>query len=1839
MASDALIKSLVKSAIESNSSLMVLSLSDTFFSEEDLIKISVEANKELSDLSSNYFSLVVAKDKEQLEELEKSKQKLNLSDDYIKIIHRRKTVNHRAENTLVEGKKLLVTFLKTISSDGSEKVFAPLLDSDGGLSSQSIINFETISDVISESIKHDKKIDIKADKLAKSLKYLRKVYKHSDNVSIGSLDISTQWWKHLDVSLEKLFNSGYKINKSIEIETIHFSILGMPSPKNQEEYENINKPKRYQDVIKKHWGDQNLISESLDDLETKNNESSSLAKVSFADLNYEKAKTDFFYSNTVLSLCDHNNPDWLESWNTLKEEDFFNPTTKIEKKKLTIKKNGSELCASEIDKEVRYLPIDKASDDLSQDLWILKNITLECNKNLIDLELKSSEKKVKIIKVKESQGKIDINIEIKDYKKFFSSSKKPITIEVYGLDQTDIKYTYSRKVIIANPCFPTIAISEDDKTPYYQNHWDFTYSDPDFEYEDEKEFPIDIKNNNKEISIEIFDNDKFIKDDNSIVLEKIEWDKKEKISWGKKYFQDDSELEIKSGNRSIKFLFRLSESNLSINPFSSIHAKKPVLETLEHQKEYDNDVRNHIEEYYLKSLNEKKFGIPVDEKNGFGQIILSNSKEYKIEFDENINLEHNKGLTWCKRGEHKPYKSPLENIKTPQDTLFNNEDYREELKEFEEAFYSLEFNKLESIPSRSILSNHIGNLDKKISRYLEAYTKLIQKTKDKKDDKAFFWACYPFSVFILDSIGANTGHENVTGVMLSPLHPIRLAWYFACQTAIKDSVSGGNTSNESLLSIIDGFDLPFISPDREQVDSSVFIATPISFGYEDVFISWSYLRSNTHSMQDSIPQHIGGYRFPAASTTGLASHAIKNSIKDYLNTYPHIQSLNINIDTKTKYRDRDIDKEIISILNDKSKENKKDQIIGVMNVDDSEDRAINQIHEHEKLSSDLNKNSKLNWQYHSRKEKSKKTYDIKFMQDNNTNISFKKDMETYGGSIPKLPIRRFFTRTYNNEKTSSYLNPVKDISDDGWKEFNSALNAIETSIDKKPYSIVNSLAVYDDFERTEWVILGDYLLDPVATNMSLAEDEEREDRILWDWKPPNFYQKKGNKRDLFAKRPYVTISKIDSNLINNFKTNIKKTTPDDLNQEEIIEKFRKLMQQLGLKGIGLSSLLNQDLNKASGALGFFYTYKLIDQWTKENGSEDCIISVLPLDSVDSYLKSFLGGKKSFSEAAKRADLLMIKINKNKNDGVFHIKLLPVEIKSYGINSQDKKYKKPPEEAIEQLKDTLKNLTLLKEELNNSSNNSLKDTSLASLIETSLILSGQEHSEFIRNTMENCANGNYKICSKSGLVLYFVNEAVTVGHETPVEIYKADSSTKVLFADPFHFHEALWNDTEDTINDQFSKIIQLCLEDIEEECAIEAIKKTNIEKSDDDITQQEQVIVEDNNDLSGSKEETEESNLESINKNGVEIIIGKDMDSHKDLIWYPSLTEKTTHMNMGVTGDLGSGKTQLLKSIMYQTSKQTKNNRGHNIKFLILDYKKDYTDDFIKKMDGKVIQPKNIPLNIFSTDTKEQSTDKKENAIIKGRILYTFLSELFKNIGPVQEEKLLDAVEAAYSNNEKDPTINDVFKEYKSKLKKPDGVSSKLRNMVDLSIFSNNKDDLMSFGDFFDQTCVIDLSPFATDKKMQVLVVTIILQLYYDYMIGIKKPGFIKNESNETMRQIDSLVLVDEASTLMKGNFGFLEDLLTKGREFGVGVILSSQYFSHFKKKEIEFLENLSTWNIMLDKNINKKDLVSIGVSQSFDTYSQKINKLEVHELLHVSRNGTAFVQNKPFYQIIKDEEE
>ncbi|MGV2465583.1 UNVERIFIED_CONTAM: hypothetical protein QO022_44540, partial [Pseudomonas aeruginosa] len=137
---------------------------------------------------------------------------------------------------------------------------------------------------------------------------------------------------------------------------------------------------------------------------------------------------------------------------------------------------------------------------------------------------------------------------------------------------------------------------------------------------------------------------------------------------------------------------------------------------------------------------------------------------------------------------------------------------------------------------------------------------------------------------------------------------------------------------------------------------------------------------------------------------------------------------------------------------------------------------------------------------------------------------------------------------------------------------------------------------------------------------------------------------------------------------------------------------------------------------------------------------------------------------------------------------------------------------------------------------------------------------------------------------------------------------------------------------------------------------------------------------------------------------------------------------------GVVGDLGTGKTQFLKSLILQISRAREENRGITPRFLIFDYKRDYSSqDFVEATGARVVKPYRLPLNLFDTTGMGESSAPW---LDRFRFFADVLDKVYSGIGPVQRDKLKGAVRNAYETagaQGRQPTIYDIHAEYRELL--------------------------------------------------------------------------------------------------------------------------------------------------------------------------------------------------------------
>jgi len=305
------------------------------------------------------------------------------------------------------------------------------------------------------------------------------------------------------------------------------------------------------------------------------------------------------------------------------------------------------------------------------------------------------------------------------------------------------------------------------------------------------------------------------------------------------------------------------------------------------------------------------------------------------------------------------------------------------------------------------------------------------------------------------------------------------------------------------------------------------------------------------------------------------------------------------------------------------------------------------------------------------------------------------------------------------------------------------------------------------------------------------------------------------------------------------------------------------------------------------------------------------------------------------------------------------------------------------------------------------------------------------------------------------------------------------------------------------------------------------------------------------------------------------------------------------------------------------------NQPNPVSILILDYKGDFAgDDFLKAVGGRLLRPHRLPLNYFELADSSDSLA----AVRKAGSFNDVLNQIF-NIGPKQQNSLRRIVVDLYKKGFP-PTIEEILTEYKE-VSDYDSVVGVLEGWVLAEVFGTRDDELLSFAELMEnRVTVLSLLDLGADQASKNALVALFLNLYYEYMAKLPKRPY--QGTSPQLRQLNSFLLVDEATNIMSYNFDSLESLLLQGREFGVGVILSSQYLSHFKSPKVDYAQALLTWFIHSVPNVSVHQLHALGLSGATDQTAKKVVNLPTHHALYSSLGYPGrFIAGLPFYEWIK----
>lgn len=357
---------------------------------------------------------------------------------------------------------------------------------------------------------------------------------------------------------------------------------------------------------------------------------------------------------------------------------------------------------------------------------------------------------------------------------------------------------------------------------------------------------------------------------------------------------------------------------------------------------------------------------------------------------------------------------------------------------------------------------------------------------------------------------------------------------------------------------------------------------------------------------------------------------------------------------------------------------------------------------------------------------------------------------------------------------------------------------------------------------------------------------------------------------------------------------------------------------------------------------------------------------------------------------------------------------------------------------------------------------------------------------------------------------------------------------------------------------------------------------------------------------------------------LKVLFGNEVLRNTPLYWEPTNTAKFMNTNTGIIGTMGTGKTQFTKSVITQLVRNRSNNVGGlPIGMLIFDYKSDYVDDaFIEATGAKKYRLHGLPYNPLSL--------YGDMPMLPVHTATGFAETMARAFGLGQKQQLrlrrliLDAYELAGISrsdastwNMPAPTIQNVWDLFISQERvEEDSLYAALDSLSSYEIFENDPLKVTSLYDLVGQVTVIELAGYSV--QIQNLVVALTLDLFYSQMQKKGKPTV-----EGDFRQITKMIFVDEADNFMSQDFSALRKILKEGREYGVGVILSTQDITHFKTGENNYASYVLTWVIHRVSEIKNADIKSIfntDDKSDQETLMESVRKLEKHYSIFIDGN-------------------
>ena len=1727
------------------------------------------------------------------------------------------------------------------------------------------LGLETICTEVSRQAIKMVSSSIQADRLASKIlavaEFLGRAYSKVGN---DAAPWSSAYWQHLDMMMRALPISLKQVIADHPDAATHAAYMaaGLPRPSGPGAYRPANDPERYAKIIGQRWINIEEIERTLLDLEAlEGTDLHPLRSLDWETLSSAKA----IYGHPIIAITQQGRNgeqpiDWLRAWASTTEDRFFHePQTENVAIEFFAENHSGEFMVPSViatgsEMPIHVLPQPANKLDTDDNLEIAKirirgTLASAITPSHFDVELQvvpKSAARVSDLLVSHTATGFELEARLsRSFKAASNWNEKPITLVlapksiVHG---SALKEKLKVQVLIPNPARPTVVVLERNGSrskPKLQTHSNMRLTPNkesrllELELRDGNAPEITLNGNRSELLLCCAGEHTGVSwiDGGALHAEESQQHDSTFAQYKITGQAPENPVLLVDGFE-VSLSFPTHESGHVTPVVAAITGEPLVPADGEVLAELSTDPRFMLETWISNCCIRE---IPSDQfKASLGSVLLSTEPEWTsgdITWDQTIGAFSDLTSTVNAR-------FPTGEVNAAAFDAF--------WSAFSELGLSSAIGQNEASALPSALD--LRSVEKaSVENYLEAFHALLETIDETRSGST--WMAYPFSAILFDP-----GSGSFAGMLLSPLHPIRLAWNWSAQTSsaqIASSELFGSTSN-SFLRFIDGDGLPLVGPTIGYPEN--YLAASLSAGPEEFFSAWSLLMPVGFQQQNQKRSlELLGLQLPLGAPSGLDKGGMTSAIRDYLRVFPFTPQLRIGIaSTNQRQRFAETDAAIVSAATELLSKS-GNTLPGGVRILDSHYRTgqspnASQVlrklgSEHASSDADYPRPA-FEWL----RDDGKRSVDIRFLEDSPVHMRLSNpptDKPQGGSTGPGLPLNRFrsWAPMHVSETRSNATNALSSQAFNALENFNLTLRRFESIATRgEPTLIEGELRMGHDLvgASARWTITGNRHLNPAAISTQLRKSAGG--LMLWEWRPAflSRSEQKGVRNPVSSSQPYTVLARMTDTL----QRDISKT----LEHCGIIGPTlqpTKLLDSLGVRGIGLASLLTMGHSQSMGAIGFYLAFKALEQWESAAGPDE-VRCIIPMDAVYPLLDALAAGAKDVDDQ-KRADLLLLKATV-RPDGTAEALVHPVEVKARSErgNSFPSRTGSELVDPIGQLKSTENVLAAFSANIRKVDGElQLVNSAVATLIEAALSLrpaSVERKPSQEVDLLEASAAGKLFISETSGSLLWFQAGASGLGG-AKYERRLGDSGHAGQFFSDFAAA------AESRTGDEYSSFVLEVVESSMPKFGAPGTPSRSGEgpgptrpvvpsppvppsSPDERVLPQTPIPAKPIDPL------PEVADSGSV---GIEILLGHEHRASQSLpVYFKPSETSLNQMNIGVVGDLGTGKTQFLKSLVYQMTRAGNANRGKAPKVFIFDYKHDYSDgEFPKSIGAKVLDPtRTLPLNFFALGKNANHVDRVRRA--------NFFADMLRRIsgiGQVQRQNLYESIMQAYQACPPGlfPLLHDIFDIYRDKTDgKADSVVSVLSLISDLMIFERDPTKVLDFNELFTGNTVLNLSSLGgAGQGIVDIIATMFLDLlYHDYMKNVPKAPFLTGPDGTSRRLVDSFILIDEAHHAMARGFDVLNKLMLEGREFGMGVILSSQYLSHFQLGGSDWAEPLSTWVVHNVRNTQPKDFQRIGFRGNLQEISAQVSTLQTHWAYYRCANGQnegILMKGQPFYSLSK----